>query len=504
MFNVLIVDDEKSNREGMRVIIDWEDYGFKVCATAGNGVDALEIIHREKVDLVITDIKMPVMNGIELLRQVREEGNDKIAFIILSGYAEFDYVKKAMTLGIKDYLIKPVEEEELCTLLEALRDKLVEEQKQNQLQKWVKLESLLAGQQQEAEAIKDCFPEGIYYYMVIRLEAVLEEEAVCQWITEEIGEENKEAIKRLKEKEYALIVGPNNLHQYEGDVMKLAQELHTVIHRQSKGKVSILIGAPANGIMALPQSKDTIEACRLHLFYENPNAIIDYEKIKEIEPVSGFKHECYTEQLYQEIKNNNRQGIEDEIYQLCRAFKQEILDIGSVKALVHYIIISVLKEMKQQGEHPEEILERYRNLTRIDTEVTIHNVQEELTAFCLLVSELIAQENKRRNRGVMGEILDYVDRNYTENLSLKLIANKYYLNASYLGQLFKKTTGVSFTNYLQRIRIRESKVLLKTSNMKIYEVAHQVGYEDPNYFVIKFEELEGVSPTTYRKSEQYG
>lgn len=102
----------------------------------------------------------------------------------------------------------------------------------------------------------------------------------------------------------------------------------------------------------------------------------------------------------------------------------------------------------------------------------------------------------------MGEILDYVDMNYTENLNIKVIANKFYLNAAYLGQLFKKTTGTSFKRYLQEIRIRESKKLLKMSGLRIYEIAHKVGYEDPNYFVIKFQEVEGISPTAYRKHEQ--
>lgn len=250
MFNVLIVDDEKSNREGMKYLIDWHAYNFHISDVAKNGMEALEIIENKSIDLAIVDIRMPIMSGIDLIQKVRREQKREVEFIILSGYAEFEYAKKAIYLGARGYLLKPVEEEELCMLLEELRDKL--------------------------------------------------------------AERKKEEIEEL----------------------------------------------------------DTLEVA------------------------------------------------------------------------------------------------------------------------------------KRKNMGVMGEILDYVDMNYTENLNIKVIANKFYLNAAYLGQLFKKTTGTSFKRYLQEIRIRESKKLLKMSGLRIYEIAHKVGYEDPNYFVIKFQEVEGISPTAYRKHEQ--
>lgn len=250
MFNVLIVDDEKSNREGMKYLIDWQQQGFCIYDVAKNGMEALEIIENNPIHLAIVDIRMPVMNGIELIKRVRQEQKREVEFIILSGYAEFEYAKEAMHLGAKGYLVKPIEEEELCMLLEELREKLMQKK--------------------------------------------------------------------------------------------------------------------------------------------------------------------------------------------------------------------------------EEETDRLRML----------------------------EIRKRKNMGVMGEILEYVDMNYTENLNIKVIAGKYYLNASYLGQLFKKTTGTSFKRYLQEIRIRESKELLKMSGLRIYEIAHKIGYEDPNYFVIKFQEMEGISPTAYRKNKQ--
>lgn len=504
MFNVLIVDDEKSNREGMRYLIEWETYGFCINDTVANGVQALKVIEEREIDLVIVDIKMPIMNGIELITKVREAGYDQIEFIILSGYAEFDYVKKAMHLGVKDYLLKPIEEEELCELLNQLNKKFQLRKKDKQKEKRSKLEALLEDKQEEIEDINQYFPQGDYYYSKIKLEEEKDkEEEVIQLIVEELGEECRGYIVKEREGVYGLVIGRELLNKYRGSIKELSEELYTLLNVKHAYPCSILIGDKVADLRNLYLSKKSIEVCKLHLFYEGPCTIINYEMVKTYKIASEFKEDTYTAQLYHEIEDNNELGIQNEIYKLCRAFKDIRLDMVHVKILVHYIIVSVLKQIGKCGEESEEVLEKYRKLSSIESDTTLKYVQEELTMFCLLAAASTIKDKKRKNMGVMGEILSYVDLNYTENLNLKGIANKYYLNASYLGQLFKKTTGVSFKSYLQSIRIRESKMLLRTSNLKIYEIAHKVGYEDANYFVIKFEESEGVSPTTYRKNKQY-
>lgn len=125
MLKVLIVDDEPYIREGIKVMIDWGNYGFEICYEAGNGEDALQIIRDYEVDIVFTDIKMPVMGGLELIKQVKQNVDKEIRFVILSGYYEFEYAKKAIQYRVTDYLLKPIQEEELIDLLETINKRFI-------------------------------------------------------------------------------------------------------------------------------------------------------------------------------------------------------------------------------------------------------------------------------------------------------------------------------------------------------------------------------------------
>lgn len=398
MFNVLIVDDEKSNREGLKYLIDWEEYGFTVKFTAKNGIEALDIMEKNKLHLVIADIKMPIMNGLEVIATTRKKEDHDTEFIILSGYADFEYAKRAMFLGARRYLLKPVDEDELIDALKGIKEILEEKALRKEQEKRMLLQDILKGED-------------------VPIEKVIE--------------------------------------------------------------------ATVN-------------------FYNNTYGILQYRTLEEESLEHQFEETLYIKEVIKCVEENDVIGIEEKIDQLGKYFYDKRLALEVVEMHINDLMLKLTHIHAEYSGEKDLLLRKQSLLKSAKHFVDLSELKVALKEICLSVARDVELHKKNNALGVMGEIVKYINRHYNENLNLKDLATRFYMNSSYLGQLFKKTMGIHFKSYLQKLRIEESKKLLKSSNLKIYEVASKVGYEDANYFVVKFEESEGVSPSFYRKNTQKG
>lgn len=365
MYKLMVVDDEKLILDGLQYILNWEELGIKVVHQAKNGKDALEKFQDEPVDIVITDINMPVLNGLELIDEIKKI-DKSVSFIVLSGYDEFAYAQKAIGLGVDNYILKPIDD--------------------------------------------------------IELEATINK--ICN---------------KIKEQE-----ANNNLEEQ------------------------------LNKLLAVESDSD-----------------VKYEKLsfdKEIQILNKLIVEKNRMKIIEYIEN---------IFDDERLIAKNYYDL-SVKILL--LIDKVAAEFKIEKIAEEDSL--IANIIKLFNEKSRENIK----FFIILeVDELLKLMNTSDDKfsPVIQQIIRKVKENYYEDLSLKLLANDFNINSSYLGQLFSKEVGMSFSDYLNKEKNSKAKELILNTNMKINDIAKEVGYTDTSYFHRKFKMYYGVSPAMMRELKNY-
>ncbi len=374
MLKVLLVDDEPFILQGLSMIIDWEANGFEIVEVASNAFVALEILQKKQIDLVITDIKMPKMTGLEMVEKVRRENLSDAYFVILSGYNDFNYVRNALQNNCVDYMLKPVEKEELLAVLKKVKEQYENNHKEKE---------------EHLQSEKDLFTKT---FLGIDLNKVSNE----NWTDKKIDKQKADGLI------HAVEIGDKE--EIEKGVLDVFEELGD---DKADGRVF--------------------------------NMIVNYMLFRLIHMASEQDENVNQQEVFQFIINN--------------ALEQESGSDGK--------------------EGMKRLLSDY--------------------------ADYLSQLRGNQAKGVLGKIEADVKENFKENLTLKDLSRKYYVNAAYLGQIFKKQYGESFKDYLNRIRIERAVELLLHTDMKIYEIAEAIGYKDMDYFINKFIAINGCTPAKFRK-----
>lgn len=351
MLKVLLVDDEPFIVKGLAVLLDWRALGYEIAATAENGREALKHLEREPFDLILCDVQMPEMNGLDLLDTIRKRNLSDAHFVILSGYNEFEYARRAMRGGSTDYLLKPIQREELTDLLLRIRK-----------------ERLIAQRARERAA------------GAVRSEIVVPKPA-------------------QKEEHFA------NL--------PVLDKLVRAVSENDKGAIR----AQAQTLC----QKRGGDADRDYLT----------QRLAELSP-------CGDDQQQEELRENLR-----------------------------------------------------RRLGESDT-------TDELDTFLSEYADFLAAQRQGGSQLVLANIEREVQRHYADNLTLKSLSQKYYVNSAYLGQVFRKQYGMAFKDYLNNYRIERAAELLANTDERVSRVAQLVGCRDTSYFVERFIERKGCTPTAWR------
>jgi two-component system response regulator YesN len=508
MFKVLLIDDEPAIREGLKTIIDWSRYGYEICGEAVNGRDGLAKIHQLQPDLIIVDIKMPGIDGLELLQELRQE-DIKIQAIILTGHSEFVYAQKAANLGVTAYILKPIDEDDLIANLQKASREIAE---RNQTRELVTVTVSLATD----KIIEDlCWnaPEPEVLAQVLRITSLhlpWRIYRVCLvTCAGEVGRWQEQVRKVLNgypsEVGYALKSRMEVLFLLKDAPAEAPRDILDSISRDVKNCVGLtpLIAA----------GQEVLELDQLWLSYRQAQNLINQKFIKnsgilminsdEINEVfssqdqtAGPKNERI-DRLCMAIDFNNKEIIHD----LLAAIRNGLITRNSspekIKASYLHLYLTVVAGMNLDGRLKKDpiwsdqtILDE---LYRCDTLTELH--QYILNKLDLLSDYLI----QTRPDGVIRKILDYVHRNYHQDLKLETLAQLFNYNQVYLGKLFKNHTGEHFHTYLDRIRLEKAKQLLK-EGMKVGEVARKVGYSDIDYLNTKFKKYYGIGPSAYKNS----
>lgn len=528
LYNILLVDDETDVLEAMKKKIDWEALGFCLAGTAENGQEALEMAEQLHVDVVMTDIKMPYMDGLTLCKKLKENYRN-IKVVIYSGFDDFEFAREAVHLEAEEYLLKPISSKDMENVFGKIKKKLDEEFNQhrnvNKLYEYYR-KSLPAMQEQfvmgvlegkiTGERLKNMMEMyeldlNAPYYVVVNLyaEAAVKEqsEKTAQLLNFSLRDMAEEYLKEkmsfycinyLDEVIFIFMLQEDkeieNVLYHVDQICKMGSRVLDV-------QVTGAVGQPCNSLDTLLSSYQEAKTAMeyrtilggsqvLYIKDIEPNpqdsvAFMEYDFQNLVRAVKiGDRKE--TDEAIQSFMDSLRNGcITPNQYQLiCMELSTELMKIGRSYKLR-------TKQIFGAGEHiPWQ--ELYKHLSVDELESWLREISNNLR-------HTLRHERSDSTIRLTEQAKAYIGEHYKENdLSAETLCHQLNVSAAYFSTIFKKEVGLSFVAYLTKIRLEHAVELLRTTEDKTYVIAEAVGYTEPNYFSYVFKKQYGISPSKYR------
>ena len=481
MYRVMLVDDEYMILEGLKWIIPWQELGFEIVNTARSAQEALAYLADHEIDLLMTDITMPEMSGIELIATAQRRGGTFMS-LILSGYQEFEYVKQGLELQVKNYLVKPVNREELLQSVKSIKEDL-DAKKQSEVQNERYLEANLI------RWLNDELNEQEYAELMQQYTGVREGDFTVVVV--------KGATPRLEAISQQLISQPLQIRS------TMAQQRLTIIFKGSRQQVFIQL----HEIERLLAGQGKIYLGETVPEWEN--IYESYEKVKQRRALEAFYKELLPQDQLQEARSSaeeltflsfnkalmigDRQTILDELAQIF----DQLVQLQASPTYVRYVVFLLFADIYRQ--YPELSPAEYEEFVeRIRQSDDLAELNQLLQA---LLADLKGQNAIQHYSDSVQQALTMIDQRYKEELNLKLVAEELHLHVAYFGQVFKKETQRSFSQVLNQVRTKQAQKLLLYTEKTISEIAEEVGFNNTNYFSKMFKKLNGITPKEFR--EQY-
>lgn len=536
LYRIILVDDEEEVRKGIIRKIDWETLGFQVVGDAENGEEALEMIEQLEPDLVMTDIRMPYMDGLTLSARIRQK-YPSIKILIFSGYDDFEYAQQAIKLNVTEYILKPVNVEELTEILIRVYENLEEEIEQRrdvtQLRERYRrslpiirelfLNDLVKGNA-DASFVKDRLRE--YQVDILGARKWI---AVVVDVEAEEGTENSSAslhrerelipisVRQLVEdhlKSYyrfavfsstaglVLIVAVDADNTQTG-LINILEDICKEIKKILEVTVTIGIGHSA---MSLDQMGKSYQSALDALGYK---AIVGAGRpiyINDVEPVNRGKlllDDKDEADLTAAVKFGGREAIEQVVQRLISRMDDARVHMRQYQAYMISIINCLTRLMQQYDMSLEQIFDQEERYLEV---LTGRQSRENFAAWLIQVAcrmhETMNLERDRTAKRVIVDAKQYIMDHYQDpDLSVEMLCRELHMSPAYFSTMFKKETGQTYVAYLTEIRLNRAVELLNETDDKTYIIAQKVGYQEQNYFSYVFKKKFGVSPTKYRSSK---
>lgn len=525
MFQVLLVDDEPFILQGLRVLIDWEEEGYEIAAALENGEEAVAFLKKNQVDLIIADIKMPGMTGLELLEKIREEKLSNAYYVILSGYNDFSYAQQAIRNNCTDYILKPVEKESLIAILRKIarlsEDSEIDRQNHQKLETAYLARNMIAllnGKYDEMnlEYVKNHMrlSEGVRYIDIEIAEPYEEwEDGAARQLQrnlyriclELLQEDSAHAIFDVSHNEKSFDIGlifcDYMAAQMDIDEEAYLNRFHRELEKQLQRSICMLVGKRVQNISGISKSYGTSCILKSLVAFHTKKNIYFYEEEMKVKQGGIMLCKNSLDELIRAIEQNEKIQIRKNVDNLYDEIGQMGMVGDMLNLNINYLLFQLIHLATEQDDevNQEEILQFISESTF--EEGIMRGSSVHLSRFACEYADYLAQLRKNVSRGVLLEIEKEVKEHYAENLSLRDLSRKYFINSSYLGQIFRKKYGQSFKDYLSRYRIDEAARQLMRTDKKIGQIAEDVGYKDSDYFIRKFIEIKGCTPSKYRKNK---
>lgn len=534
MIKVLIIDDEPIIREGLRRTIDWRRLQCDVVGEAENGVEALEKIDRLIPDIIITDIMMPGLNGLEVTRYIRENHpNTKIIF--LTGYNNFNFAQQAIKLGAFDFVLKPTNSSELENTIASARDQIIrsnaEAYKQEELRKM--LETSLP-------MLKDKFISDLLYSNINRIEEIgkkmqffgiilesyiimtveidnytemeqkLSEEekffymfSVKEKINELLSGCKLKSIISCNQNTFSVILlfgNDESEDMLKSSIISIAEELRNTIENNFPFTVSAGISHYYKDASDIKRAYSEAIICLENRFYIGHNSTIHADDIFNIESCTG-KRVIETKPIFDAIRSGNTDKIKIELGNVTGILSHEnnkqyvrnvCMEIITGCSRSYCEIYGTMDDIFEGGMIP------FERIMGFSAAQDLFNILE------AIIGNIIGRINamqKSQTRKVISKASDYINAHFNEDISLNDVAGHVFMSPWYFSKLFKKEAGETFSEFLLMKRIEKAKEFLKNNiELKTYEIAEKIGFNDSRYFGQIFKKVTGMTPMEYRES----
>ena len=503
MYQFMIIDDEPIVRAGIKQLINWEDYNFQLCAEGIDGKDGLRKIQEYSPDLVLVDVKMPGISGIELIREVKKEGFEG-KFIILTGYSDFDFAKSAISLGVRAYLLKPIDEDEL---VENVQEVLEELDAKKNLDDYYTLSELKARQEvlyrlllhlTDRETLRrEIKLYGMDFNYHCFCTAILSRKAAyLEQNTEKISKSESMMLQGISSTD-KIMVDDKLVLICKGSTY---QEILAVLMKNNEC-LKKLYGE--GYFIAIGHNVAIWED--LCFSYECAKLLMEYEflyKNNEAVSIEILNHfglnimRSFSDHLYKLVEIGDMDAIHRTINELKNNYKDELMKEAEVKILIIHNMVLLQSMIERRYDNKKEDLPDFGRL--IEEIRQVDNLEELMVLieeYCDKAAVLIGTDI---TDNVIKRMIAYMEKNYDTDLKLEGIAKIFNYNSAYLGKIFKKERGESFNNSLDKIRINNAKQLLLETELKVYQVSEKVGYSNIDYFYSKFKKHVGISPKEYK------
>ena len=522
MYKVMIVDDEKSIRDGLEKIIHWEEYGFAVCGLARSGEEAYSIYQKTHPDLILTDIRMPGMSGLELIEKLRSDGEKDLEFIILSGYADFEYARRAIKFGVSNYLLKPVDEDEIHHLLSGIGNKVANLQKTVIFKTRSKLNNMTYNQESETDQedmnwMKEESIHGLYMIQIDGYRPMLSplffrhserqpmDTHSAQLITEIFQRFSAQLLGNyqgfvIREEKCTMdiVVGKSILANWHDDIRQFTHSVRSWF-LASGVEVDILIGEHVASFPELRRSLFSLEQRRSSVFYGKEDGVYglceDKQPQKEL-----FITTNITDDLQSIIVEKQIDKIQYFVNSMETGIRQAYISPSVVRVGFHNLLSRTMSYAIKTGPLADEIVSYHDLWVPYIDVLSLQQLMIFLNEIIRKTIDALTLTAEQGDEGIVERIMQFIQIHYMEKITIQMLSKRFFLNSAYLGQVFRKKSGISLNHYINSVRMNEAKKLLQQTNLKVYEVAHRIGFDDSNYFIIRFEEYSGQSPISYRQN----
>lgn len=536
LYSVLLVDDEEEVLQIMMKKLDWESMGFRIIGYAKNGEEALEIAEEYQPDVVMTDIKMPFMDGLTLCKKLKE-AYQKIKLIILSGFDEFEYAKEAIKAEVEEYILKPINSNELREVFDRIKSALDREldEKRNieKLRKYY-LESLPILQ----ESFYTSLLEGrisenkIDYYLKnyqIDLKGELYAVTILH-ISSELqktsGQNNDLAdpflqtvsVKKLAEEQLAGKWDFKTI-TYLGDIIVITafEDTDSINHYTDlMDRICKMTKRICNVCITAGIGQACLYMHQLHFSYEGAKNAVSYRviygnnraiNITEMDPNSHNDipwEEPYIRQIFKQIKTGDVGTIKAAVDEFVGNMSSIKMSLQRYRILLMILITEIYKFGNANQIDMKKVFKE-------EKDVYVHTLQLEssnslihwLCDSCIKMHNLVRAERQNINTSFVTKAVEYVEEHYSDDdLTIDVICRYLNVSAAYFSTIFKKETGKTFINYLTQYRMDQAVEMLEYGDDKTHIIAGKVGYSDPNYFSYAFKKKFGISPSKYRMNKR--
>ncbi len=507
MYRLLLVDDEKIERNGILFLMRQLHLQLQI-TEAANGKEALEYLSKNPVDILLTDVKMPFMDGITLLEHVSKQYPD-MKKIIFSGYSEFEYARKAMHLGVKDYILKPVDPQEfektIQKVITELEESKIEKERKEESISFLKehiLFSLINGSRKEELLDKTKYMDLSFlksYRRMILLETnsdffgKADVTSLYEWL-----EQAEISFQYLNLNLQQSVVFLEN-EKEDSYYIELAQWLCDCIEKEYREKCYIAVSDPMTEASDLYEVFESLEKRMENKFYQSGQTVFGPVESDGENVLVQIDDDTLMKQMKQDMKMKDIDSLREHFNGLCNKYRNRK---NFSHIYIKFIFSNLLKDFYENTPNHKE-QELNDEIDRLYRAESFDTVMEILEKNLDRLSETFGQNPQMLHREIES-VKDYIYEHYSEEIGVDLLAQKVYMAPSYLSHIFKKETGQNLSKFIKAYRMEKAKEMLEETHEKIVQISYAVGYPNVSYFCQSFREFYGVSPQKFRNTGEEG